>query len=415
LAKINQELAFSYSSAENKLIGNHQYSNTPLPQNTFSPNFSNIFVATMIEKLNIVPIEEWFSGLSHPLLIAGPCSAESEDQVMATAHGIARMGKVKVFRVGIWKPRSRPGTFEGAGSDALQWLKRVKAETGLLTAVEVATPTHIEMAIEAGIDILWIGARTTSNPFSIEQIAQALKGVDIPVMVKNPVNPDLELWIGSLERLNRAGIAKLAAIHRGFYPYERTRLRNIPKWEIAIDLKSKFPSLPIICDPSHIAGQASLVPEIAQKALNLSLDGLMVEVHCNPTVALSDAKQQLTPIQLDLMLNSLVFRSPSSANNEFVDKLEQFRNRIDSIDQQMIELLGQRMRIVEEIGEYKKNNNVAVFQLRRWENILKSRIDCGKKLGLDEEYIKNLLQLVHNESIRKQADILNRKDKLSAE
>lgn len=369
----------------------------------------------MIEKLDILPIEAWFSGLNHPLLIAGPCSAESEEQVMATAHGIAKNGMVKIFRAGIWKPRSRPGTFEGAGNDALQWLQKAKAETGLLIAVEVATPTHVEMAIEAGIDVLWIGARTTSNPFSVEQIAQVLKGLDIPIMVKNPVNPDLELWIGSLERLNRAGIRKLAAIHRGFYPYEKTRLRNIPKWEIAIDLKSKFPNLPILCDPSHIAGQSSFVPEIAQKALNLSLDGLIVEVHCNPSVALSDAKQQLTPSQLNSMLGELVFRTPSSSNNDFVDKLEQFRNRIDSIDQQMIELLGQRMRIVEEIGEFKKKNNVSVFQLRRWENILKSRIDCGRKLGLEEDYIKNLLQLVHNESIRKQADILNRKDKLSAE
>jgi chorismate mutase len=215
--------------------------------------------------------------------------------------------------------------------------------------------------------------------------------------------------------LNRAGITKLAAVHRGFYPYERTRLRNIPKWELAIDLKSRFPNLPILCDPSHIAGQASLVPEIAQKALNLSLDGLMIEVHRHPALALSDAKQQLTPLQLELMLKELIFRSSTSQDSDFVDKLENLRNKIDSIDQQMIELLGQRMRIVEEIGEYKKNNNVSVFQLRRWENILKSRIECGLRLGLKEEYIKNLLQLVHNESIRKQADILNREDKLSAE
>lgn len=365
--------------------------------------------------LDIIPLTEWFEGFTQPLLIAGPCSAESEDQVLATAHGIAKTGKVKVFRVGIWKPRSRPGTFEGAGNDALQWLKRVKEETQLLTAVEVATPAHVELAVEAGIDILWVGARTTANPFSVDQIANALKGVDVPVMVKNPVNPDLELWIGALERLNRSGLNKLAAIHRGFYPYEKTRLRNIPKWELAIDLKSKFPNLPILCDPSHIAGQAALVPEIAQKALNLSLDGLMIEVHCNPAIALSDAKQQITPAQLKTLLNDLVFRSPSSANNEFVDKLEQFRNKIDSIDQQMIELLGQRMRIVEEIGEYKKQNNVSVFQLYRWENILKSRIEYGERLGLNVEYIKNLLQLVHNESIRKQADILNRKDKLSTE
>ncbi len=369
----------------------------------------------MKNSLDILPITSWFEGLTHPVMIAGPCSAESEEQVLATAHGVAKNSMVKIFRVGIWKPRSRPGTFEGAGNEALEWLKRVKAETGLRTCVEVATSAHVEMAVEAGIDILWVGARTTANPFSVDQIAQALKGVDIPVMVKNPVNPDLELWIGALERINRAGVRKIAAIHRGFYPYEKTRLRNIPKWEIAIDLKSKFPNLPIICDPSHIAGVASLVSEVAQKALNISLDGLMIEVHCNPSVALSDAKQQITPAQLSSLLNELVFRSPSSANNEFINKIEQFRHRIDSIDQQIIELLGQRMRIVEEIGEYKKNNNVTVFQLRRWEDMLQSRIDCGKKVGLDQEYIKNLLQLVHNESIRKQADILNRKDRLSEE
>jgi chorismate mutase len=369
----------------------------------------------MTTTLNIVPLSEWFDGLHQPLLIAGPCSAESEEQVLETARGIAKIGKIQILRCGIWKPRSRPGTFEGAGDEALLWLKHVKAETGLLTLIEVATPLHVEKALAAGVDMLWIGARTTSNPFSVEQIAQSLKGVDIPVLVKNPVNPDLELWIGTLERLNRAGITKIAAVHRGFYPYERTRLRNIPKWELAIDLKSRFPNLPIICDPSHIAGQASFVPEIAQKALNLSLDGLMIEVHRNPPLALSDAKQQLTPLQLEHLLNELVFRSSSSQNSEFIDKLEQFRNKIDSIDQQMIDLLAQRMRIVEEIGEYKKNNNVSVFQLYRWENILKSRVEYGQRLGLDDDYIKNLLQLVHKESIRKQADILNRKDKLSAE
>ena len=369
----------------------------------------------MTASLEIKPISEWFTDLNQPLIIAGPCSAESEEQVLETARGIAKIDAVKVFRSGVWKPRSRPGTFEGAGEEALKWLAKVKKETGLLTTVEVATPQHIEKAIDAGVDILWIGARTSSNPFSVEQLAQALRNVDIPIMVKNPVNPDLELWIGTLERLNRAGITKLAAVHRGFYPYERTRLRNIPKWELAIDLKSKIPNLPILCDPSHIAGLASFVPEIAQKALNLSLDGLMIETHCDPTKALSDAKQQLTPAQLDKMLKELVFRSPLSSNTEFVDILEQLRIKIDSIDQQMIELLGQRMKIVEEIGEYKKNNNVAVFQLRRWENILKSRIEFGRRLGLGEEYIKNLLQLVHKESIRKQADILNRKDNLLGE
>lgn len=350
-----------------------------------------------------------------PLIIAGPCSAENEEQVLETARGLAKTGKVHVFRSGIWKPRSRPGTFEGAGNEGLKWLKRVKEETGLRTTVEVATPYHVELALENEIDILWIGARTSSNPFSVDQLVQALKGVDIPVMVKNPVNPDLELWIGTFERLNRIGITKIAAVHRGFYPYERIRYRNIPKWELAIDLKSLLPNLPIISDPSHIAGQSSLVQEVAQKALNLTFDGLMVEVHNNPAQALSDAKQQLTPEQFGQMLNSLVFPNPLSTNADFIDLLEKLRIKIDSIDQQMIELLAQRMKIVEEIGRYKKSNNVSIFQLRRWEKILESRVECGRKLGLDEEYVKSLLQLVHKESIQKQADIINNREKPSAE
>jgi len=358
--------------------------------------------------LNITSINDWYPGFGTPLIIAGPCSAESEDQVMETARGIAKTGKVHIFRSGIWKPRSRPGSFEGAGIEGLKWLKRVKEETSLRTTIEVATPDHVELALKNEVDVLWIGARTSSNPFSVDQLVQALKGVDIPVLVKNPVNPDLELWIGTFERLNRVGITKIAAIHRGFYPYERTRFRNIPKWELAIDLKSQFPNLPIICDPSHIAGQASLVQEVAQKAINLTFDGLMVEVHRNPPVALSDAKQQLTPDQLEQMLASLVFPSQLSSNADFVDLLEKFRNKIDSIDQQMIELLAQRMNIVEEIGKYKKTNNVSIFQLRRWEKILESRVECGRKLGLEEEYVKSLLQLVHKESIQRQTEVMSK-------
>ncbi|MGE0076858.1 MAG: bifunctional 3-deoxy-7-phosphoheptulonate synthase/chorismate mutase type II [Bacteroidales bacterium] len=348
-------------------------------------------------------------GLSHPLLIAGPCSAESESQVMETANALAKEGKIKVFRAGIWKPRSRPGSFEGAGEVGLKWLQKVKRETGLLVTTEVATAAHAQKVIEYGIDMVWVGARTTANPFSVDQLVAVLKDADIPVLVKNPVTPDLELWIGAIERFYRAGITKLAAIHRGFYPYERSRLRNIPKWELAIDLKSRFPNLPVICDPSHIAGLAGLIHEIAQHALDLSFDGLMVEVHPNPPTALSDAKQQLNPTEFFDLLKTLNFRDSSSSSADFVDFLDQARNKIDSIDQQIIELLANRMRLVEQIGEYKRDRNVTIFQLRRWESILQSRIECGKKLGLDEEYVKNLLQLVHKESIKKQAEIIRGK------
>lgn len=359
--------------------------------------------------LNITPIPDWYNGLLQPLLIAGPCSAESEIQVMETANALAKEGKVKVFRAGIWKPRSRPGSFEGAGEVGLKWLQKVKRETGLLVTTEVATAMHAQKAIEYGIDMVWVGARTTANPFSVDQLVAVLKDANIPVLVKNPVTPDLELWIGAIERFYRAGITKLAAVHRGFYPYERSRLRNIPKWELAIDLKSRFPNLPVICDPSHIAGLAGFIHEIAQHALDLSFDGLMVEVHSNPPVALSDAKQQLTPAEFSDLINALKFHDISSSSDDFVDFLAQTRNKIDSIDQQIIELLANRMRLVEQIGEYKRNRNVTIFQLRRWESILQSRIECGKKLGLDEEYVKSLLQLVHKESIKKQAEIIRGK------
>lgn len=355
--------------------------------------------------MHIMPMEQWLPGVSGSLIIAGPCSAESEGQVMAAAEGLAGGRRVGFFRAGIWKPRTRPGSFEGFGKEALSWLRRVKRETGLPVATEVAMPEHVELCMEYGIDLVWIGARTTANPFMVDRLAQVLSGVDLPVLVKNPVTPDLELWIGAIERFYRAGVTKLAAVHRGFYPYEHSRLRNIPKWELAIDLKSRIPSLPVICDPSHIAGKASLVPEIAQHALNLSLDGLMVEVHPDPPRALSDSSQQLTPAAFCAMLNSLNFQHNSVGSAEFTDFLSQVRSKIDSIDQQIIELLANRMRLVEQIGEYKRTNNVSVFQLRRWESILESRIECGLKLGLAEDYIKALLRLVHKESIKRQAEI----------
>ncbi len=358
---------------------------------------------------HIVPIQKWFSGLGGaPLLIAGPCSAESENQIMQTAKEIAALGKVKVFRSGIWKPRTRPGNFEGVGEEGLKWLQQVKKETGLFTTVEVANPEHVQLAIKYGIDILWIGARTTSNPFSVQELADSLKGYDKPVMVKNPINPDVNLWVGALERFHKAGINKLAAVHRGFYPFEATTLRNIPKWEVPIELKSICHSLPIICDPSHIAGNTEFIPEIAQKAMDLNMDGLMIETHYNPWLALSDMNQQLTPGQLGDLLYHLIFRSTSVKDEQFISVLETLREKIDSIDQQMLELLSQRMNIVEEIGKYKSKNEVTILQLRRWEKIINTRIKLGKKLGLTEDFIKKLLQLVHKESIQKQTEVMNK-------
>jgi len=363
----------------------------------------------MTKLKNIIPIQQWYPCLKKtPLIIAGPCSAESEEQVMQTAHAIAKLDKVNVFRSGIWKPRTRPGNFEGVGEQGLQWLQQVKKETGLLTTVEVANPEHVKLAIQYDIDILWIGARTTSNPFSVQELADSLKGYDKPVMVKNPINPDIQLWLGALERFQKAGIHNLAAIHRGFYPFEATTLRNIPKWEIPIELKSMCHSLPIICDPSHISGNREFIPEIAQKAMDLNMNGLMIETHINPSAALSDMNQQLTPKQLNDLLNKLIFRSISVKNNDFLSVLESLRDKIDSIDQQMLELLSQRMDVVGEIGKYKSKNEVTILQLRRWEKIINTRLKQGKKLGLSEEFIKKLLQLVHKESIQKQTEVMNK-------
>ncbi len=362
----------------------------------------------MAKLKNISKLSSWFGNLQEPLIIAGPCSAETEEQMLQTAKEIAALGKVKVFRSGIWKPRTRPGNFEGVGEKGLKWLSQVKKETGLLTATEVANPEHAELAIKNDVDILWIGARTTSNPFSIQELADYLKGYDKPVMVKNPINPDVQLWVGALERFHKAGINKLAAIHRGFFPFEATTLRNIPKWETAIELKSMCHDLPIICDPSHIAGNSEYIAEISQKALDLNMDGLIIEAHYNPLVALSDMNQQVTPEQLGEILDNLIYRSTLSEDANFASILETLRNKIDSIDQQMLELLMQRMNVVEEIGKYKSENQVTILQLRRWEKIMSSRIKLGKKLGLSEDFVKKLLQLVHKESIQRQTEVMNK-------
>lgn len=354
---------------------------------------------------NIIPIKKWSKTLGNkPVIIAGPCSAETEEQVLQTAIEIAKIPQVKIFRAGIWKPRTRPGSFEGVGEIGLKWLGKVKQQTNLLTTVEVATAEHVKAckAHAKSIDVLWIGARTTVNPFSVQQIANALHGWDIPILIKNPINPDLSLWIGAIERIHGAGINKIAVIHRGFSPFEPTKLRNIPKWEIPIDLKLRFPNIDIINDPSHISGTTEYIGEIAQDALDLNQDGLMIETHINPAKALSDAKQQLTPSKLAVLLNNLKPRLPENESPDFVNHLEQFRHQIDSIDQQIIELLARRMNIVENIGGYKAKNNVSIFQIKRWRKIISSRLKFANEHGLDEHFMRQLLQLVHKESIRKQ-------------
>jgi len=357
--------------------------------------------------LNIQPLENWLNITSEPLIISGPCSAETEEQLLSTAHLLAATGKVSVLRAGIWKPRTRPGEFEGIGSIGLQWLKKAKEETGLPTAVEVATAKHVEEALAAGVDILWIGARSTANPFTVQEIADALKGVDIPVLVKNPVNPDISLWIGALERINNAGITKLGAIHRGFSSYEKSSFRNEPMWEMAIQLKTLCPELPIINDPSHICGNRELIPYIAQKALDMDMQGLMIESHIDPSVAWTDAKQQVTPAALEELVSKLNIREPESANEAFVDKLAELRKNIDKIDDILMQKLGERMAIIEKIGEYKRDNNVTILQVNRWDEILKKGSAFARALKLDLGFTEKFLELVHGESIRKQTEIMN--------
>lgn len=366
--------------------------------------------------MSIVPISEWFEGdFRRPLIIAGPCSAESQEQVISTAQEIAKLGTVDVLRAGVWKPRSRPGTFQGAGEPALEWLIEARKITGLPIIIEIATPQHLEIALKYDIDMFWVGARTSSNPFSIDELASAMAGVNKPVLIKNPIHPDLELWIGSIERFEKAGVKKLGAVHRGFSPFQKSTYRNLPKWEVPIDLKTYIPNLPIICDPSHIAGKPDLIQDVSQKALDLSMDGLMIESHIKPKEALSDAFQQITPMRLGEILADLSYRNVLPTTHEFIDILERLREKIDSIDSQLLELLSQRMEIVKKIGEYKLDNNVAIIQLRRWEAMIKSRVELGNRLGLDEDYVKDLLRLVHKESIRKQAQILSPRDNPEAE
>lgn len=361
----------------------------------------------MTHSLNILPLSEWVDTDGKPLIIAGPCSAETEEQVLATAHLLANTGKVHVLRSGIWKPRTRPGEFEGVGAEGLKWLNRAKEETGLLTATEVANAKHVKEALEAGIDILWIGARSAANPFTVQEIADALEGVDVPVLVKNPINPDLALWMGAIERINRAGIRKIGAIHRGFSSYEKTSFRNDPMWDIAIQLKSLCPELPIINDPSHICGNRELIPYISQKALDMDMQGLIVEAHIDPSKAWTDAKQQITPASLQQMLEDISLRSPESDNPVFDDKLSELRGQIDKIDDSLIQQIAERMDIVEKIGEFKRDNNVTILQMSRWDEIVEKRLQLAKALNLGDGFTKKFLDLVHEESIRRQTKVMN--------
>jgi chorismate mutase len=356
----------------------------------------------------IAPLAKWYKGFdSYPLIIAGPCSAESEKQVLAVAGFLAATGRVNLFRAGIWKPRTRPGTFAGAGAKAMKWLERVRHEYGLRVTVEVASPKHIEICLKHDIDVIWIGARTVSNPFSVDELSSALKGVDIPVMIKNPLSPDIDLWTGAIERIRSAGITRIAAVHRGFSPFERTLYRNMPKWEIPIELRRQILNLPVLCDPSHIAGRSDLVPDVAQKAMDLNMNGLMIEVHENPAKALTDAAQQLSFDQFNSLLEGLIIRKPTTDDQGFLNQLEELRHQIDSIDHQLVELLASRMGISAKMGEYKCKNNVTVLQMERWLEILRTRTEHGEAMGLEPLFIERVMKLLHQESIRKQTEIMN--------
>lgn len=348
-----------------------------------------------IKKLSIPGVD-----LERPVIIAGPCSAESREQVLQTAEALAAKG-IKIFRAGIWKPRTKPGGFEGIGAVGLPWLKEVKQKTGMLVSTEVATPAHVFEAVKAGIDLLWVGARTATNPFAMQELADSLRGVDVPVLVKNPVNPDLELWIGALERLANAGITNVGVIHRGFSSYDKKIYRNAPLWHIPIEMKRRFPNLTIICDPSHIGGTRELVAPISQQAMDLNLDGLMIESHCSPDNALSDAKQQITPDVLDYTLKMLVLRE----NGQTTENISILRGQIDEIDEQLLTLLAKRMRISREIGTFKKEHNMPVLQSGRYNEILEKREKMGAAMDLNGEFVNAIMKSIHEESVRIQLSL----------
>lgn len=359
-----------------------------------------------MEKATLNIDEEW-ARAKKPFRFFGPCSAESLIQLKETAAGIAKYYPETIFRAGVWKPRTRPNSFEGVGEEALEWLKEIKQEFGFKIAIEVANAQHLEKALEAGIDLLWIGARTTVNPFSVQAIADGLKGVDIPIFVKNPINPDLSLWMGALERINKAGISQLGAIHRGFHLSDNGPYRNYPYWSLAVQLKAEFPNLPIVCDASHISGKPSLIPQVSQKAYDLDMDGIMIETHHNPTAALSDKEQQLTPDQLHDVLTKLIRKKKSSPNEEFKNQLEILRTKIDKVDDDLMDLIAVRMNIAKQIGVYKKNNKVTILQIERWKQIMERVLKNGKALDLGEEFINAIYNAIHEESIRKQTQVQN--------
>ena len=343
------------------------------------------------------------SDQKRPFVICGPCSAESEEQVMTTAMQLASKG-CHMFRAGVWKPRTKPGGFEGHGEPALKWMQQVKQQTGMLIGTEVATPEHVELALKYGIDILWIGARTSANPFAMQALADAMQGIENPVMVKNPVNPDLELWIGALERINAAGVKHLAAIHRGFSSFDKTIYRNVPMWQIPIELRRRIPDLPIVCDPSHMGGKRELIAPLSQQALDMGCDGLMIESHCDPDKAWSDAKQQITPEVADFIVGMLVARESTYTT----DGLKQLRKEIDEYDNELIQLLSKRMRVCREIGQYKKEHNMTVVQTTRYNEILDKRGAQGTLCGMGADFIKKVFENIHEESVRQQIEIVNK-------
>lgn len=336
-----------------------------------------------------------------PWIIAGPCSAETEEQVMETARGLAARG-IKIFRAGIWKPRTKPGGFEGIGAKGLPWLQRVQSELGMYTAVEVATAKHVRECLAHNVDILWIGARTTANPFAVQEIADALEGIDIPVLIKNPVNPDLDLWIGAIERVYNAGIRRMAAIHRGFSTFDKKIYRNLPQWHIPIELHRQLPNIPIICDPSHIGGKRELIAPLCQQAMDLNFDGLIIESHCNPDKAWSDAAQQVTPDVLEFILNTLVIRDTTQTT----ENLSALRRQIDELDDNLLELLAKRMRVSIEIGQYKKEHSMPILQAQRYDEILQNRIAQAEKMGMAGDFMKTVLVAIHEESVRQQMEVM---------
>jgi len=342
-----------------------------------------------------------------PLIISGPCSAETEEQVLATATRLAATGKIDMLRAGIWKPRTRPGSFEGVGTKGLPWMQKAKELTGLPVTVEVATGKQVEDALHFGVDVLWIGARTTVNPFSVQDVADALKGSDVPVLIKNPINPDLELWIGAVERVAKVGIKNIGLIHRGFSSYGNTEYRNAPMWHLAIEMKRRNPGIMLINDPSHICGNRHMLQDVAQKAIDLDFDGLIIESHIDPDKAWSDAKQQITPEQLGELIGKIIWRKEDIANEDYHTALEALRQQINHLDDELMQILGQRIKVAEKIGQYKKDNNITILQTNRWNSILERAFAKGEKLGLSQEFITKYFDAVHMESINHQNRIFN--------